>query len=478
MYRRFLMTALLIAPLAGLVSCLFDATADSSSKSEWFENNGFPTAYKVKTLALDSLLPRVSAVGFDSTPVVQTYRAALGGASGVEQNLLLDFGFRDSVFLAKCRATGVAGAAVLRLYTDSTFYNDLQKASLPIADSLQLRLSWKLDKGRGSAFVDSVGDVTDSAWVTTWRSNNVVSDSADTSMVLNITAIRDSFDIPLPAALRETIFSVTDAMHLQLRVSVVNPPRILRVRSTKWSYSEPLIKLTADTLSKAYDAYRMAQQSRVVESECAGCLVLHGGIRESLLVEFDAQPILKALSDFYGDGFPNVQNGDSLMDVRQAVVMAQIAVGRDSSTLGSELGYPVPVFAASLIDSLKGDGSYWQYTEGYKLDTNSIKTKGHPNLLYFPGDSLSLQITGALRRFINTAATLPSPTFRVVLRMGRPMLAPYDLYYYDHTNSDGNAVQIFADNMAFNRYDFAKAFAAGAPVRLKLWLASTREAGQ
>jgi hypothetical protein len=477
-YRRFLITALLLAPAAGLVSCLFDS-GESSAKAAWLNDNGLPVSYNVKTLELDSLMPLASAVGFDSTPVIQSYRAALGGANGIDQALLFDLGFRDSTFFAKMRASGDSGSAFLRLYTDSTFYADTAPDSLPITDKLRVRFSWKQDLGKGSDFLDSIGDITDSAWVESWRPRKLASDSADTSVSIELTVARDSFDLPLPAALVKAIYSANDAQHLQLQVRVLEATRILRVRSLSWnSYSVPLLKLKADTLAKTIYSYRLAQQSYLGEGACSKCLLLHGGVRESLVVEFNAEPIMAALSDLYNDQFPYVVNGDTLMDIRQAVVMAQISMGRTSSKDGSELGYPVPIFASSLIDSLQGDGSYWQYTEGYKLDTNSIKANGHPNLLFFPGDSLTLQVSGALRRFLNTAGVLPKQTFRVVLRFGRPMLEPYDLYFYDHTDDDGNTVQVFADNSAFVRYDFAKALSAGTPVRLKLWLASNQEGEQ
>lgn len=475
MHKRSLLLALVLVPLIGLVSCIFDSSGTSSYTS-WLQDNGFPANYKVETLQIDAVPTVSSSVGFDSTPVKQLYRATLGNVPGTTQSLLFDIAFRDSSFLANARATGVEPTMSLRLRTDSIFYATHYSGSYPLSDSLQVRYSWRLDAGHGSSFIDSVGEITDSVWLATWRDTAVPNDSADTAFTWSIAAALDSFDLPIPSKLAKAFVAVTDAQHLQLKIQLVGGNRMLRVRSLNWStVSIPRFILNAGSLTKNVYSFRLAQQTRLTEDACTSCLMLHGGIRESLVVEFDAAPIMDALRKHYGDDFPL---NDSAMDVRQTVVMAQIAVPRSSSTDGSELGLPVPVFAYSLLDSLKGDGSYSQYTEGYKLDSADIATNGHPNLLYYPGDTLKLQISKALRHYINTAAVQGQSSFRVVLRMGRPMLSPKDTYYYDHTDSDGNTVRIFSDNAAFARYDFASVFAKGTPVRMKLWITSTREADQ
>lgn len=469
MIKSFFKFAFLVSPVAGLVSCLFDSTGSSGEKA-WFDSNGLPYSYQVKTLDIQGLAPLSVGVGFDSTPTIQSNRVALGSAEGVDQSLLFDFAFRDETFLTNARATGDSGLAHLTLHLDSAFYAGVGASRMPLNEELKLRYSWKIDRGLGATFLDSIGDITDSAWVQSVKTSQWVQDSADTVFSLASAVARDSIALPIPALLVHAILGATDAQHLQLKVTWLESSQILRFRSLKWnSYSIPLLKLKADTVSKDVYAFRLAQQTQLLETSCADCLVLHGGIRESLDVVFDATPLLNALAEFYQDQYP-LQNQ---ADVRQAVVMAELSIPRTSSLEGNELGHPIPLFASSWLDSLQGDGSYSLYSESYKLDTTSIKTNGHPNLVFFPGDSLKIQVTGALRHFINTAG-LQSPQFKVSLRMGRPMLAPYSVYYYDHYDSVGDLVTIFADNSAFSRFDFSTNLSVGAPVRLKLWLSSVR----
>ncbi len=197
--------------------------------------------------------------------------------------------------------------------------------------------------------------------------------------------------------------------------------------------------------------------------------MLHGGVLESLLVEIPSERILSALGEFYGDAFPYTE-GDSI-DVRQAVVLAQLSMAKSSSTDGSELGFPVQVVASTFVDS---SGQDMQSSEVYKLNKSYIKEHGHPNLVFLDGDTLGLQLTNGMRSFINRAGK--GAKMRVVLRMGYSMLSPYDTLYYDRVTDAGDSVRMFLDSYTYSRYDFTDYI--GRPMNLKLWLATKRGNGK
>ncbi len=474
-FKSLLLFAVL--PMLLLASCIFDS--DGDSLVAWLDDQGFPSNYLVQTVEIDDISLDSYSVGFDSTPRINYYQGVAGEINGMKHEWILDFGFRDRSFFARFRADSAEEfrSAFLALYPDSGFYVQAgYKDSLPLKESVQVKLSWILETGTGSSFVDSVGKVKDSVWRSQLRESFVGADSADTTFELKISSLSSVVRIDLPSAFYESLTRVSDAARLQLKVSLSGNKRLYRFTGPG-SEVVPFLRIKAysetsvvggDTISrdtyKNIWAFRAAIASSSAET-CSDCVVLHGGVLESLLVEIPSEKILSALSDFYGDEFPYTE-GDS-NDVRQAVVLAQLKMPRSSSKEGSELGFPVQVVAATFVDS---NGTDKQASEIYKLNQKLVAKEGHPNLVFMDGDTLALQLTQGMRSFINRAGK--GAKMQVVLRLGYSMLAPYDTLYYDHITDAGDSVTIFMDYYTYSRYDFSDYIRQ--PASLKIWLATKR----
>ena len=476
--KKFKYFVFAILPMLLLASCIFDS--DGDALVTWLDDQGFPSNYLVQTVEISDLELSSYEVGFDSTPRINYYQGVVGAVNGMQHDWVLDIGFRDKSFFAQYSADSSEEyrSAFLALYPDSGFYDKarFKSDSLPLKETLELTFSWIIEMGEGSAFVDSLGNIQDSIWVAGLRESFKKATSADTTYKVKISSLDSALKIDLPHAFYEDLAKVTEAARVQLRISAPEAQRLYRFygpgadvvpflrvkRYTQTTVSD------GDTTTR--DIYKniWAFRSAIISSykdECSDCIVLHGGVLESLLVEIPSERIMSALNEFYGDEFPYTE-GDS-NDVRQAVVLAQLKMGRSSSTEGSELGFPVQVVAATFVDS---NGVDMESSETYKLNREYIKKYGHPNLVFMEGDTLGLQLTQGMRSFINHAGK--GAKMRVVLRMGYPMLAPYDTLYYDHITDDGDSVYIFMDYQTYSRYDFTDYISQ--PMNLKLWLATKR----
>ncbi len=451
-----------LLPSLALVACIFDSS--DSSLVSWLDDQGFPSSYKVQTVSIDSIYPVSAAVGFDSTPHKQLYQGVLGNVSGMNHELVFDFCFRDGSFFSKFQNAD-SGAAFLALYLDSAFYAQAGIAdSLPIGETLEINYSWILQKGAGADFLDSVGDIKDSIWLRELRGWKNVA-SVDTIYKVKVNNLDSAIRLDLPGSLVKDLMTIEDGARLQLHMSAPHSKRLYRIYGPSSSPSPFMRMRVTNTDFKSVWPFRMGLVS-TSEETCKDCLILHGGVLESLVVDIPGEKILNALENLYGDDFPYTE-GDS-MDVRQAVVLARLTMGRSNSMDGSELGFPVQVAIASFVDS---NGAEVQKTESYKLDKKYITEYGHPNLLFMEGDSLSLQMTYGVRSYINRAGA--GAKLRVVLRLGYSMLAPYDSLYYDHETSDGeDSVYMFMDYLTYSRYDFTEEMKS--PMSLKLWLATKR----
>lgn len=476
--KKFKFFVFAILPMLLLASCIFDS--DGDALVTWLDDQGFPSNYLVQTVEISDLELSSYEVGFDSTPRINYYQGVVGAVNGMQHDWVLDIGFRDKSFFAQYSADSSEEyrSAFLALYPDSGFYDKarFKSDSLPLKETLELTFSWIIETGEGSAFVDSLGNIQDSLWVAGLRESFKKATSADTTYKVKISSLDSALKIDLPHAFYEDLAKVTEAARVQLRISAPEAQRLYRFygpgadvvpflrvkRYTQTTVSD------GDTTTR--DIYKniWAFRSAIISSykdECSDCIVLHGGVLESLLVEIPSERIMSALNEFYGDEFPYTE-GDS-NDVRQAVVLAQLKMGRSSSTEGSELGFPVQVVAATFVDS---NGVDMESSETYKLNREYIKKYGHPNLVFMEGDTLGLQLTQGMRSFINHAGK--GAKMRVVLRMGYSMLAPYDTLYYDHITDDGDSVYIFMDYQTYSRYDFTDYIRQ--PMNLKLWLATKR----
>jgi hypothetical protein len=171
-------------------------------------------------------------------------------------------------------------------------------------------------------------------------------------------------------------------------------------------------------------------QKTIISDECKKCL--HAGVRESLSVVFE------------------IGEDDKKKIAGKTVVFAQLVLPKSSDTTGSELGMAVPVY-------VYGNGDL----EDYRVDTAFVEKNGHPNLVFWEGDSLKLQVTRSLR---NYASTTPD-TLGFTLRLGVPMLNPKSLRFY---NSDYISDNAFSNRPAYSSYNFSSAF---ENAKLRLWFA-------
>ena len=455
---------------AMLSACLFDS--DDTALSSWLNDQGLPDSYKVQTVTIEDLTP-VSAEAYAGKTVFSAYdRALLGAQAGLNHDLVLDIAFRDSTFIDSLSKSDSA-AAFVTLFVLNPFYSAkyFPADSLPYEETLDLKVEWKLDVGKGKpkAFVDSIKDIKDSAWreeLAEWEADN----SADTTYELSIGAKDSLVKIPMPSALVEDLKNAGSATHLQLRLSAPDSKRAYRIYGTG-SGLPPFIRVKtfSDTTYKNFTAFRMSEVITYTDT-CDGCLLLHGGVLDSIVVEYPTDKVLEALSDFYGDAFP-FDEGDGY-DVRQAVVLAQITFPRDDSEGINELGLPIQVVVGTFIDSLDTE---IRKMEEYRLNRKMIVESGHPNLVFFDGDSLSLQVTYGMRDVINQAKS--GRNLKMMVRLGYPMLQSMDSAYVDYAFKDSTTGKtdtsyVFFSHFDYARYDFCTSFSK--PATLKLWLATKR----
>lgn len=453
-----------------LSACLFDS--EDSALSSWLGDQGLPDSYKVQTLTVSDLVP-VSAKTYVGRTIFSAYdRALLGAQAGVNHDLVLDIAFRDSAFIDSLSKSDSA-AAFVTLFVLNPFYSAkyVPADSLPYKETLDLKVEWKLDVGKGKpkAFIDSIKDIKDSAWredLQEWEADN----SADTTYELSIGAKDSLVKIDMPSALVEDLKKAGSATHLQLRLSAPESKRAYRVYGTGTGFAPFMrVKTFSDTTYKNFTAFRMSEVIAFTDT-CEDCLLAHGGVFDSIVVEYPTDKILEALSEFYGDAFPFDQ-GDGF-DVRQAVVLAQFTFARDDSEGISELGLPIQVVVGSYLDSL---GEEVRRMESYKVNRKLVAESGHPNMVFYDGDSLSLQVTYGMRDLINQAKD--GRNFKMMVRLGYPVLQATDSLYRDYVVKDSvsgksDSSYVFFSHFDYARYDFGTTFSQ--PASLKLWLATKR----
>lgn len=447
-----------------LTSCLFES--DDNGLNSWLSDHGMPSSYKVKTLSVDGLSPVASETFLDTSAHSANTYGVLGKQSNLVHDLVFDFAFHNKEFFADLYKSDSA-ASFIALYPLLEFYNNknFPKDSLPLKEKLNLDVSWILHKGSSEKFVDSIGRVSDSVWyenLASWNADTTVDTTYSISLGKKDTVLK----IDLPIALVERLKKVGPACRLQLRLSAPEASRIYRFYGASSSKHAPIwrVRTLSDSAYKDFYPFRMASLISNLEDEDA--LVLHGGVFDSLVVEYPSTEILKALSEFYGDEFPFV-TGDS-NDVRQAVILARMTFARDDSKGSSELGLPIQVVVGSYVDSADGQV---RRMEEYRLDSATIKDRGHQNLIFHEGDSLTLQISYGVRDFINKASD--GRTLKMMIRMGYPFLQEKDPTYLDYYNKTTKDTSFrYLPYMDYARYDFGTSMKS--PATLKLWLATKR----
>ena len=460
-----------------LSACLFDS--DDSALSSWLKDQGLPDSYNVQTLTVDGLAP-VTAKAYRGNMVFNAYdRSVFGTQAGLTHDIVFDIAFTDPEFFDEFSDADSAAAFILfyvltPFYTADAFPSD----SLPYEESLDLKVEWKLDKGKGKGFVDSISKINLSMWqsdLKEWKADN----SADTTVEITIASKKDlkkmeetpELRVHMPSALIKEMKELNSACRLQLRLSAPEAKHLYRFYGTSIVSFWPLFRMrtVSDSSFKDVTPFRINNVVTYNDS-CDDCLLLHGGTFDSIVVEYPSEKILEALSDFYGDAFP-FDKGDG-NDVRQAVVLAQLTMPRDDSEGYSELGLPIQVVVGSYLDSL---GTEVRTMEKYKVNRKQVAEVGHPNMVFYDGDSLSLQVTYGLRDIINQAKD--GRNFKMMVRLGYPILQANDSLYENHEVKDSitgtkDTSYVFFDHFDYARYDFGTTFSQ--PATLKLWLATKR----
>ena len=485
--KRLLLLGLILSSL-GVLSCVFSDSGDSSS---WFKANGVPSTTRVVALSLDSVAPVSARTGLDSLPYQAQTTGSLGQTNGTRQELFLTMMVTDTV--AHKWLDSVSGSwSALQLALDSGFYAaGYTGHALPLTDEVVARFSWKIMSDMTITQKDSVLNTLDSNWWKVLREQvrgNVQWDTASASYSLNLTTVKAPIRLRFPEALQTALQGASGMFHLQLRVTLQSASRVYRVNgpnshldvTPQLLFVRPIVDTTGanpdstktyvaladSTLSKV----RMAQVGFITET-CSDCLVLHGGMRESLLVEIPGPLVWEALKQKLGDSLLQHPGQTDSLYLDQFVLMASIDIPSDTGSTGSEMGYPVPVLAYSPLAAQPQSGTLAAVvTETRIIDTAEVLATGHSNLLYYPAhDTLQIQVTQGFRHWLE-AARMGTP-LRTSLRLGRPMVSPKEYHSTDYTTINGTDttnVQIYSKYPSHSRWNL------GSPeslrFRVRLWL--------
>ncbi len=472
-----------------LSACIFES--DDDGLETWLSDRGMPSSYLVQTLTINDIKVASAEMHLDTLPKSADAYAVLGHVSNMSHDVVMDIGFRsDTSFLNKLKASDTSGA-FLGLFWLRSLYNSkiFPSDSLPYEEDLAVNISWKLETSTNKKFLDSIMEITDSTWyeeLTEWEADGSLDTVFKVKMAKGDTSIR----LDLPSELVKSLKEMKGSARLQLRLSAPTASRIYRFYGDA-TYYPPVLGLYADSttyLNPAPNPFRMASLVKN-EEDCSDCLVLHGGVKDSLVVELPSEPILEALSEFYGDEFPYTEGDKN--DVRQTVVHAQITMARDDSKGSNEMGWPIQVTVGSYVDSTdrtysEDDDERYLRMEMLRLDTATILKSGYPNLVFHKGDSLTLHVTFGARDFINKASD--GRNLKFAIRLSKPFLQDKHTVYADYRvneadtiyKADGNPVYMTKGDTVlkfFNFYDYARydfSTAVENPVSLKLWLASKR----
>lgn len=458
-----------------LTACLFDS--DDSALSSWLGDQGLPDSYRVQTLTIDGLMPESATANNGKTVFAIADRAIFGAQAGLTHDLVFDF-LVDDKRLFEGTASSDSVAAYISAVSINSFYkaDEFPADSLPYKETLSLKYEWILDNGKKKSFYDSIADIDPEDWqagLEEWET----AESAEMDYDVLISTKDSVFKFPIPETLLEEIKTAGPMCHLQLRLSAPESKHLYRMHgvydasgSVNMYVPTLHVSFVADSsYEKLITAFRMSNVITYNDG-CDDCLLAHGGVFDSIVVEYPSDKILEALADFYGDDFP-FKEGDGY-DVRQAVVLAQLTFPRDDSEGYSELGLPIQVVVGSYIDSL---GTEVRRMEEYKLNRKLIAESGHPNMVFYDGDSISLQVTYGMRDIINQAQN--GRNLKMMVRLGWPVLQATDSTYKNYAVKDSvtgktDTSYVFLDHFDYARYDFGKSFSQ--PATLKLWLATKR----
>jgi hypothetical protein len=300
-------------------------------------------------------------------------------------------------------------SAVWKFRTDSIFYREIYDSAYFGEKKIDAKIYWLKENE-----VEH-----DSAWI---KFEKEFTDSADISFEWNKGATRDTFFVALPPELLD-LGKTGDSIKLLAYIKPISNGQILR-------FAPP-------SITDVPGLWRVAQKPKILR-ECELCL--HSGVGDSLFVSFEMKDKIKA---------------------DQTIVFAQLVWPKQSDATGNELGRPLPVYVYSSLKLLLLEG-----IEDYRIDTAYVDEHGyHPNLVFWEGDSLRLQVTKSLRYYAGAANSMPD-TLGFTLRFGTPMLIPKSYYFYNRISST-----VFSNRPAYSSYDFSSALAGTA--KLKIWYAKT-----
>lgn len=469
-----------------LTSCLFDS--DANGVESWLSDHGMPSTYKVQKLDIGGIRVASAEVGFDSAPILASSIAVLGNYSKVSHDVVFEFAFAPSADFKSVFKAADSAQSYLILYWNRNVYSDknykdiyatgeFPQDSLPNDSDVKLSFSWKIDVIHGNKALKNIQSISDSTWLHSldWDS----APSADTTLDIVYTRDAATVDrdtvfpyvrIDMPSAFVDSLNALdTGTVYLQLRVSAPEAKHVYRFFGSSQAYV-PTFYMDAKKDSTGKNRYISAPSLRAAtvqksNEDCPECLVIHGGVRDSLVVEVPSEPIMKALSEFYGDEFPFTEGDKN--DVRQSVVLAELTMARDDSQGSHELGRPIQVVFGSYVDSANTSVCRM---ESYRLNNQVISSEGHQNLVFHDGDSLTIQLTLGAKNLLNKAAD--GHPLKFVMYMGFPFLQEKDTTYATYKTDDGDTVYLRLGYYDYARYDFSTSFEK--PVSLKLWMATKR----
>ena len=227
--KKFCFLSIFAAIAFVLSACIFES--DDDGLETWLSDRGMPSNYQVQVLSIDNLKASSASVVFDTSARSGNVDAIVGRRANLVHDLVLDFAFEapeDTSFMKNFKTSDSAGA-LLVLYWQREFYKSkwIPAKTVPFSDELDVAVSWKFDNSSRSKFIDSIADISDSAWyedLANWKPSG----SADTvfkmKMNLGDTAIR----MPMPSALVDDLKKLKKAAHLQLRISLPTASREYR----------------------------------------------------------------------------------------------------------------------------------------------------------------------------------------------------------------------------------------------------------
>ncbi|GBU24497.1 hypothetical protein R83H12_01128 [Fibrobacteria bacterium R8-3-H12] len=220
------------------------------------------------------------------------------------------------------------------------------------------------------------------------------------------------FKKQLPNSERVQIIFENDTFYVQIPEIESSRDTLRLLACIKPLSSNGILRIAPPSIADIPGLLRVAQKTKISD-DCKQCL--RAGVRESLDVVFEAVNEIK----------------------NKTVVFAQLVLQKSSDNAKSELRHPVPMYV---------------YNESYIVDTAFVKDYGHPNLVFWQGDTLKLQVTKKLRNYV------PDSSLSITLRLGNPALNP--------TSSLFSTIS----RPAYASYDFSTTF---DKAKLRLWYAET-----